>query len=414
MGNESGKKGVKRFGRKGQSKINEEQSQLMRKCHFPCSIKLNGDYAKCFENIPFDKIQYSEANIYKYEFIESEENTLNLGTLEFKNDLEINFMHNDIKFLHQAKNINKEFKKSIFYVGKYILYTLNISPSDITFDLYYKNMFENIAQSNDSDEEKCNQLVDEFQSIGFYVPLQIEIGGKFTFNADNFIKNQNKNSSTYSNINLNMKAFSNENNFFNINNYDLKKIFSSSQILINGGNTQIEDFEEWKKTININNAEVIGYKNLKKIETFIDFKIQNKLKGAINLMNAKYNARKKYFEIIETVKIIKEEKKFLQNSDNSSQQGICETSTSPKIEVIRYQCKSEGQFASKIKRRFSQSFEHIIVGWKIIDRWNDGTNGVWNMNKNPLLSHSIDADFLSKAFRGQHFEIDIYVMAIPK
>ena len=300
------------------------------------------------------------------------------------------------------------------HIKRHILYTLNIFPSEIIFNSYYQNRFEIISKSNDNDEEKCNKLVDEFQTIGFYVPLQIEIGGKFTFNADNLIKNQQNQSSTYSNINLKTNLFSNQNYYNNLNNYDLKKMFSSSQKIIKGGDTKIEDFENWKKTINIDNAVVVGYKNLKKIETFIDFNIQNKLKGAINLMNDKYISRKKYFEIIESVKRIKSEDKKIQNFDCTSQQGICQTGTIPKIDVIRYQCQSEGKFACKIKKRLSQSFDKIIVGWKIIDRWNDGTNGTWSMKKNPLLSYSIDADFLSQSFRGQHFEIDIYVMEIPK
>ena len=61
-----------------------------------------------------------------------------------------------------------------------------------------------------------------------------------------------------------------------------KSIFSSGQINIIGGDIGVKDFESWKKTITLDNAQVIGYKILKPITEFIPDKYSFKLKGAIN------------------------------------------------------------------------------------------------------------------------------------
>lgn len=39
------------------ARIPPEYEKLMKICHLPCSIKLNGEYCNtCFKNIPFEKI----------------------------------------------------------------------------------------------------------------------------------------------------------------------------------------------------------------------------------------------------------------------------------------------------------------------------------------------------------------------
>ena len=51
-------------------------------------------------------------------------------------------------------------------------------------------------------------------------------------------------------------------NIFNITKEDLYQMFSSKQKIIKGGNLFEENFEKQKKTVNLENAVVAGYKNL--------------------------------------------------------------------------------------------------------------------------------------------------------
>ena len=67
----------------------------------------------------------------------------------------------------------------------------------------------------------------------------------------------------------------------------------------------------------------------------------------------------------------------------------------------------------KVRNEYNNSFENIIVGWKIEDVWKDGTNGDWEINS-PLLSHEINVKFISQTFRVERFNLEVYVMEIPK
>ena len=80
----------------------------------------------------------------------------------------------------------------------------------------------------------------------------------------------------------------------------------------------------------------------------------------------------------------------------------------------KFEAKGDGAFFSRIKRTVSQSFSDIIVGFKIVSRWNDGTNGSWKLDKNPILQKEINVIFTSKLFRGERFEVHVYLMEFPK
>lgn len=388
------------------------KERLMEISQLPCAIKLNGDFCKCFEKVPFNKIDLVKKTEYRFEFLESEENNINLDTLEFENMFDINIMRDESKFKYQVRSLDSDSKKSIFYVGKYILYTLNIYRDDLKFTKGYNNRFGIIAK--ESDVQRQFELLDkEFSTIGYYVPLQIEIGGKFTFNADNFIQNQISKSSLKSNANIDLKFIKNNINFFNLTKEDLYHMFSSTQKILRGGDIFVENFEQWKKTVNLENAVVVGYKNLQKIETLIREDFSSQLKGALQLLDDKYNARKEYYTICEDLKRIKSNNKNLGRRNGSYQEGFCHTKNVPKIDVIKYECSETGRMFQKVRNEYNNSFENIIVGWKIEDVWKDGTNGDWEINS-PLLSHEINVKFISQTFRGERFNLEVYVMEIPK
>lgn len=342
----------------------------------------------------------------------SEENSSSLGTLDFENMFEINVMHNESKFKYQVQNLNEKSKKSCFYVGKYILYTLNISPGDIKFIDFYKNIFKNESTLND--DELFKELDAKFKTTGFYVPLQIEIGGKFTFNVDELIQNKFSDNSLNLDINLEANVLKDKMNTCNISKEDVKNKFSSFRTKRIGGDTLENNFENWKKTITLDNASVIGYKNLEKIDSFIPDKYKNKIRGAIQLLNNKYEARKEYMRIYKQVQMIKDKKKFKKMKKKESyQEGVCQARENPHIEVVKFKFRDKGKFLRKIGRNYSSSFDYVIVGWKIIDNWNDGTNGEWELLDCPLLSFNFDANFISQRFRGESFTLEIYIMETP-
>ena len=94
--------------------------------------------------------------------------------------------------------------------------------------------------------------------------------------------------------------------------------------------------------------------------------------------------------------------------------GICSERDKPKIYKKFYEKKCDGTFLQRTTLTLREYYDDIIVGWKIISRWDDGTNGEWDLKSNPLLKKNIECDFISKRFRGQHFDAYVYLIEKPK
>ena len=161
---------------KGDSKI---INPLIQKFKFPYVIKSDGGITYCFKDISAKDIVIQSREEYFLDKVQSHENNSSIGNLEIENDLQINFLLNDHKFKHQANNIKSEEKKYNYLLGKYILYYINIKPDNIKFSKHYKDQISDIIKHYHDDKERFKNLDELFQNIGFYVPLQIEIGAKF-------------------------------------------------------------------------------------------------------------------------------------------------------------------------------------------------------------------------------------------
>lgn len=393
------------------SKIHDkERNKLKNISHFPCSVNLNGDYcSSCFESINFNKVQIVDMKgNYTFKFVISQDNNLDLGALDFENMVGININRNDNKFKKSVENFNQNLKNSYYLIVKKVLYTLNIKQDDLLFTKFYKNIF---SRKYKTDNESYAELDRLFKSIGYYAPLQLEIGGIFAFDASEIIYSELSDDQLRSNTELQIKLLNAKNNFSKISKKYLESKFCSTQTKINGGDTNEKVMTEWEKTLTLDNAAVIGYKNLVEIISLIPQKYFSNIKGGIDLLKKKYDARDEYFKIYESVKTIKNEKTFRKNS---SQGGHCKTSEVPKIRVEQYDCKLEGKAFSHVKGNINKTFESLIVGWKVIDNWKDGTNGTWEVSKCPLLTYNIDVTFISKLFRGQHFTVEVYLMEVPE
>lgn len=392
-----------------------EKRRLMEISQIPCAIKLNGDFCKCFEQVDFEKIIHVRTAEYSFQFVENEDNCDSLGTLSFDNMLEINVMHNESKFKYQIDNINKKSEKSIFYVGKYVLFTLNIYRDDLNFTKGYNQRFDLIAKEKDA-QRQFEELDSEFSTTGYYAPLQIEIGGKFTFNACSLIQKKLSKSVLKSNTNIDAQYLNNNSNLFKMEKDEFNKLFSSTQKIIQGGDIYQENFEKWKETVNLQNAVVIGYKNLLRIETLINKEIYLRLKDGIQFLENKYNTRKAFFNKCEEIKKMKSNYKNpgkKRNGSGSYKEGFCQTQEFPKINVIEYKCSTVGKKFSRTRKECNECFPNLIVGWEIEDNWKDGTNGSWEIN-DALLTHNLNALFISQLFRGQDYTLKIYEMEVPK
>ena len=86
---------------------------------------------------------------------------------------------------------------------------------------------------------------------------------------------------------MQIKLLNAKNNFSKISKKYLESKFCSTQTKINGGDTNEKVMTEWEKTLTLDNAAVIGYKNLVEIISLIPQKYFSNIKGGIDLLKKK-------------------------------------------------------------------------------------------------------------------------------
>ena len=414
MGNKHSKKV------KGTTKtLSDIEKYLESKNPLPCFLKTNNGnfevYNNGFEKITLKDIKYEEmitGREFEFASFESELSSQNNGEMSQEAFLDITFYHCDASFNREAKNLQNYHIKKKSLVGKCILYKVSIDPIKIKLSPFIIDEINNIANSSKPNYKKAIELDKKFGSYGFFVPLQIYIGGMFSNNDENLKSLETNNSQ----INLKAHAYykKNEGNFKHINltKREMQEFFKSSQRKIKGGDIYKTDIDSWKDSLTVLNSEIIGYSNLKEITDFIPQNIKQKIEEPLEFIERKYEIRKKYCEVINNLKELKDNQ--IKKGNHDINVGICEEREIPKIYIVKYEAKGDGKFFQSINKRVSDSYEDIIVGYQIISCWGDGTNGDWSLKGNPLLKKSCDFSFESQLFRGERFKVNVYLMKFPE
>lgn len=392
----------------GNEQVNSSNNLKRILSEIPCSIRSDGESCTTF----FEKISYSSIKnrispkngSLEKQYIINTENNSNIGKFYFDNIFEANIIHTDNKFKDTFEKYNKKSSQSYYLVVKKVLYTIDIPRDLMKFTKYYRDMF-----SKKYKNEVAFSMLDKLlRQNGYFVPQKIEIGGLLIFNDSENLYNKFSNNELESTTRVNLEMLNNNNFLSNISDNYIEKKLQYSNVKIIGGNTYEKDLESWEKSININNAAIIGYKFLTDIISLIPFNYKNNLQGGIILLENKYKMREEYIRIYNKVKLSMSSKK------NLSQDGHCEESNCPRIKVETIEFRQEGKFMSFAKEKINHGYDNIIIGYKIIDKWKDGTNGKWVVNSCPLLSYQVDMNFVSKWFRGEHFVVKIYIMEVPQ
>lgn len=395
---------------------NSKKYNKIKSFSLPVSLKQENSNVycnNCFSKIPFNKLEYQEQ--YKFcsdkIYVKSNSSINNIETLGIKNNIDF-IAQSDTDFKSDFCNDNNYKTKTSYYICKYILCSVKIDKSQIHFNDDYKNLFKRIAKSHESDNDKASRLEEIFKSTGFYVPLQIDIGGMFMSSMYSYNMNYlyRRNYSFVNNFGI-KDYFNNATNYNNLNNNKCSELFSNDTKKIIGGNIYEENLESWKLSINERNAMPVGYKNFVKITDFINYKIKSKLFKPLEIIEKKYELRIKYLEKIE---VLKDRKKNYICGKFSYNNGINEESDEPYIYCREFNVNAEWKFLSRVEREINESYYDIIVGWKIDNVLNDDINGTWTLENDPILTNDINCRFLSNFCRGLKYNIRIYLMRRPE
>lgn len=239
---------------------------------FPCSLLFKDNDIhindSCFVKIPPNKISYNKVNQFKSNLIKIEKSLNITGNILIQNDLDINTIHNEFKFKQISNNVKEQKIEQEVFCYKYILAELTIRPEDISFSDYIKEQLKEIAESDYNDIKKAKTIDDELKQYGFYVPTKIEIGGMFSVKTDNLKEDIKRNLKRNFGANINYCYGENKSKYDQSGEQIVKNIFSQTSKDVKGGNSLEDDYEKWKNSITIENAEIVGYSNFMKATNF--------------------------------------------------------------------------------------------------------------------------------------------------
>ena len=380
--------------------------------NFPFSLII--DYGKIqnylyyFDYKSQNNIKYEKEAFFSYDKINIEQNSLisnsdNIG-ISIINDI-IPFFSDSI-YNSKIDSLFQDLSSSLNIIVKSQILSLSIKREDIKFDdSFLKGIKEIGFDISYSDRQKASLLNNIFKNYGFFIPLKIYFGGYFYLEVDKIKYQKNKEliDELKSNVNIKFDNDTSDNSILYKNFF--KDLFSYESINIIGGSITKKTLDEWKNSFNDNNLQIVGYENLIPItdllKDVLGYDSLFLLSKPFNLINEKYELRRKYLDYLKQAKNYKGDYQISQH--NSYTNGICEQNKL--IYSERFQHTDKG-------KKFEKYYEDIIVGLKIIENWNHPSNGDFTL-QNPIFKKYISINFKGKPFRGISFDIIIYLLKDP-
>ena len=382
---------------------------------FPCLLISKDDNGKIEMNMNgLKEIDIDNIKIIKEEGFEmtKRKDMYDYQVIDFSNfQFDISVLHNNVNFSSKTKNIEKVSAKNHLLIGKYKLYSFNINEGDLSFNSYFIKKFETIANDDSSDKMKAKEIDEIFQSQGYYIPLKIYIGGLFInrYNKKNIRSIRDSLIKLNKNMNLVEDEFLLKDGLDFSSEKEVNQIFLSENTQIIGGDKNEKNFENWIKSVKIYNSQIIECTNIIEAKNILPNDLKDKLKKPLQCIEVKYLKRRKYYQIINSLKDVDLDE--YKGYDDFSK-GICKENDIPEIyrKEIDFYAKKSFPYTTKT---VSESFEDIIVGFKLISKRDDDKNGEWVIKFNPLLKKEINITFTSQFVRVEKYMIYIYLMRFP-
>ena len=312
----------------------------------------------------------------------------NLFTEDYKN------LFDNILKLYYNKGIKNCFSEFFLYNIKLYMNELfesnEINNEENYNDIYEKinNLFENYYPDN-TKEENLSTNIQNISSYLSYIKKNIKKGNYY---KESFIDIFYKDllNSINSAINLKMQNLL---NIFNSCTNNFKSFFKYD-----------EEYRILNYTKNFDSFFALfqGYKAN-------NFSLPNEI---IELKKSVDN-RSDYYKLKKEVRNYAHKNTHGTSDEINWTNGILNESENPKVYMKKFEKKCDGKAFQKVTINFDENFKDIIIGWRIESKWEDGTNGEWFMDENPLLTNKFKCKFVSQFFRGQRFNVYIYFMKYP-
>ena len=269
-------------------------------------------------NINLDKIIFSQENKHESGTDKTENNmnailssrrkinsNINLNK-SIKNIFNINFANN---FDFEDNNILNEETKTLHYQHLIKNYFIKVSIPQNEFKLEenIKQEFRNAMQKKD-DNEKMKELLKVYNKYGVGISFEFMLGGKYyiDFDAKNTEEKEEivRNFDNLTNLSMNVQKM--DLDLENKKGKEIKKKMENLNIKVNvlGGNPEKkDDYNEWAKSLNLSNLEIIEYKSIIPLHEYCDDDIKNEIEGLLERENKRKIEEEKKAKIEKNKKI---------------------------------------------------------------------------------------------------------------
>ena len=190
-------------------------------------------------------------------------------------------------FRSQTTKENNHYKHSIFQ--RFI--KVSIPQKDFKLDENIKQEFK-IILNKKSDKEKINELFKLYSKYGFGVPFEFILGGKYYIYFDARSEEEKKEIESKLNNLTSISANNQKMGFnFDMNNKNESKAKMENlniQMDVVGGNSEKkDDFNEWLKSLTLDNIEIIKYEQVIPIHEYCDEDVKNEIENLLERENNK-------------------------------------------------------------------------------------------------------------------------------
>ena len=336
------------------------------------------------------------------------------GNMDFSTLLDISIYHNDFNFKSEVHKIisNTYESESFSFISKIIIGSISIFSKDIELTQNFNDTINIIANEQSyTNKEKAERLDELINFYGYFIPLKINFGGLFMIDSQDIKNSKSEEYIKILNGSLDMSSTKIDVDYDNDLKNILNEIYSNSKKVVKGGDLTKDNFDDWKSSINIKNAEIVNYENIIKITNLLDENIKIKLKEPLKIIDEKYEKRKQYYEIVKQLKQRKKSGNIKRKGDDQYELGFV-SEVSNLIEIQTQKIYKKKKAFSYVKINKDISTKDIIVGIKIISNKDD--NGKWEIKENPLLTNEMSIKFESNWWSGLNYKILIYTMKFPE
>ena len=166
---------------------------------------------------------------------------------------------------------------------------ISIPQKDFVLDESIKQEFKNIKDKK-TDKEKLNELFKLYNKYGFGVPFEFILGGKYYIYFDARSEEEKKEIESKLNYLISVSANNQKIGFnfvINDKNETKEKIENSNiQIDVVGGNSEKKyNFNEWLKSLTLDNIEIIKYEQVIPIHEYCDEDVKNEIENLLEREN---------------------------------------------------------------------------------------------------------------------------------